>query len=198
MEFESVLDFWFGRLDSFGRADPEHAARWWKKDPSFDRTLRQRFAAVHEAVASGERDDWLAMPRGRLAFVIVLDQFSRNMFRDTPRMFAYDTAALIAAREGVAQGAPRLLARDERQFLYMPFMHSEDLADQELSVSLFAALRDEPPLEASKHSGDQLSFAKRHCEIIKRFGRFPHRNALLGRAPTPEEIEFLAQPGSSF
>src|ERR1700682_6255830 len=120
MEFAEVLEFWFGRLDRFGCADPEHAARWWKKDASFDRILRQRFAILHEAVANGEHSDWLATPRGRLAFVVVLDQFSRNMFRDTKRMFAYDTAALIAAREGVAQGAHRPLAQDERQFLYMP------------------------------------------------------------------------------
>jgi uncharacterized protein (DUF924 family) len=198
MEFESVLEFWFGRLDSLGRADPEHTARWWKKDASFDLALRQRFAIVHEALANGEHSDWLAIPRGRLAFVIVLDQFSRNMFRDTPRMFAYDRAALLAAREGVAQGAHRPLAQDERPFLYMPFMHSEDLADQELCVSLFAALRDELPLDEGKHAGDQLSFAQRHFEIIKRFSRFPHRNALLGRASTPEEIEFLSEPGSSF
>lgn len=195
MEYEDVLQFWFGTLDTIGCADAAHAERWWKKDVAFDQILRQRFGSLHEAVANGEHGDWLAMPRGRLGYVIVLDQFSRNMFRDTPRMFAYDRFALIAAREGIAQCAHAPLAHDERTFLYMPLMHSEDLADQELCVSLFAALRDERPADSRTSN---VSYAERHHAIIKRFGRFPHRNAMLGRASTAAEIEFLTEPGSSF
>lgn len=173
---EDVLAFWF--------ADP---ARWWKKDPAFDAEVSERFLALHEAIDRGEHADWLETPRGALAHVVVLDQFSRNMFRGTARSFASDARALAAARRGVDRGDDRALSDDERPFLYMPFMHSEDLADQDRSCALFAASRP-----------DQARFAVMHRDIIRRFGRFPHRNALLGRASTPEEEEFLKQPGSSF
>jgi uncharacterized protein (DUF924 family) len=198
MHFEQVLDFWFGKLDAAGCADAEHAERWWKKNAAFDEELRQRFGALHEAVARAERDDWLVPPRGRLAYVIVLDQFSRNMFRDTPRMYAYDAKALAAAHEGVADGADKPLAHDERIFLYMPFQHSEELADQERAVALFESLRDGLSGERLKRANDNVVYAERHRDIVKRFGRFPHRNQLLARASTSEEVNFLTQPNSSF
>lgn len=173
---EDVLTFWF--------ADPERA---WKKDPAFDDELRRRFGALHAAVLRGEHDDWCATPRGVLAYVLVLDQLSRNLHRGDPRAFAGDARALTAAARAVDAGQDRALAPIERGFLYMPFMHSEALADQERAVALFAALGE--PF---------LPFAVQHRDIVARFGRFPHRNAVLGRESTPEEREFLTQPGSSF
>lgn len=198
-EAEAVLDFWFGPLDARGRADPEHTRRWFERDAAFDRTLTQRFGELHAAAARGERDAWLGSTRGRVALVIVLDQFSRNLYRGDPRSFESDARALSAAREGVALGLDRTLALDERSFLYMPFMHSEVLADQERCVELFTELLEEQQDEAlRKYVGNSLDYAERHRVIIQRFGRFPHRNAVLGRSSTPEELEFLKQPGSSF
>ncbi len=173
---DDVLTFWF--------ADP---GRWWKKDPAFDAEIRDRFLALHNAIERGEREDWLETRRGALSYVIVLDQFSRNMFRDSARMFESDARALAAARRILDGGADRSLSRDERMFLYMPFMHSEDMVDQDRCVWLFASALQE-----------WLRYAEEHRDVIRRFGRFPHRNALLGRQSTPEELDFLNQPGSSF
>ncbi len=197
-EVEEVLRFWFGELDQEGRAGAEQKARWWRKDAAFDQLIRDRFGALHEAVSAGERDAWLASPRGRLAFIIVLDQFSRNMFRGSGRTHAGDARAVEVAREGVELGVDRQLAHDERGLFYMPFMHSESLADQDRCFELFSSWRDElrGPLRAQV--AGLLTYAEKHRDIVRRFGRFPHRNALLGRESTPEEKEFLAQPGSSF
>jgi uncharacterized protein (DUF924 family) len=198
-EYEEVLSFWFGELDERGRADSAHAARWWKKDPAFDGEIRDRFETLHRAVANGEREEWLSSARGRLAYVIVLDQFSRNMFRDSGKMFACDPQALAAALGGIELGMDRQVAHDERSFFYMPLMHSEDLAAQDRCVALFAAWRDELAQVAPEEKrADSVSYAERHRDIVKRFSRFPHRNALLGRESTPEELEFLTKPGSSF
>lgn len=197
-EIEEVLSFWFGEQDARGLSDEAHAARWWRKDPDFDRLIEERFGPLHAAVARGERDGWLASDRGRLALVVVLDQFSRNMFRGTPAMFASDSQALEVARGSVDLGADRRLTFDERGFLYMPFMHAEDLEAQDRAVRLFTVLRDEHEGESRERAAGSLDFAVRHRNIIRRFGRFPHRNALLGRASTPEELAFLAEPGSSF
>lgn len=183
---EALLALWFGPLDEAGHADEAHRLRWFRKDASFDRELRERFAALHGEVASGAHERWLATPRGRLAYVIALDQLSRNLFRDSPRAFENDARALAVALEGVDLGVDRKLAHDERSFLYMPLMHSEDLAMQERCVALFAG------------HPENLSFAEQHRDIICRFGRFPHRNAVLGRTSTPQEQEFLREPGSSF
>ena len=172
---EEVLAFWF--------ADP---ARWWRKDAAFDAEIRARFEGLHGEIERGEHDDWCATARGALAYVIVLDQFSRNMFRGTARMFASDARALAAARAAIGRGDHHTLATQEQTFLYMPFMHSEELADQERAVELFGA------------RGDEASYAVRHRDIVRRFGRFPHRNELLGRPSTPEELAFLSEPGSSF
>ena len=177
MSPDDVLEFWFGQ-------PPE---RWFRKDPVFDQEIRDRFGRVHDELALGEHDDWLATPRGRLAAVIVLDQFSRNMFRDTAGMFASDPRALEIALEGIARGDDRTLPEAQRSFLYMPLMHAEDREIQERSVALFGAL-----------GGDGAKYAEMHRDIVQRFGRFPHRNAILGRTSTPEEVEFLTQPGSSF
>jgi uncharacterized protein (DUF924 family) len=190
-DHEDVLGFWFGPLDAQGRADEEHVRRWWRKDPAFDAEVRARFGALHQAVVRGERDQWLATPRGRLAFIIVLDQFSRNMFRDSARAFGADGRAREVAVEGIAGGMDRTLTRQERQFFYMPLMHSERLDDQDRCVELFASANQDG-------EAGTLRFAEQHREIIRRFGRFPHRNMILNRTSTGEELDFLRKPGSSF
>ncbi len=195
---ERVLAFWLGDLDADGLADEAHTQQWWKKSAAFDQELRKRFSADHEAIVAGLRDDWLTTPRGRLAYVIVLDQFSRNMFRDTPKMFASDGNALAATLVGQERGDDRELQTDERVFLYMPLMHSEALAMQERGVGLFAALHDELTGPARTRVANNLRFAIAHRDIVARFGRFPHRNRILGRSSTDEEVAFLKTPGSSF
>lgn len=198
MDFEEILRFWFGELDAEGRADEAHSKRWWKKDAAFDEEIRARFQAVHAAVSGGRYDDWLVTPRGRLAYVIVLDQFSRNMYRGTGRMFEGDQKALQAVLEGMRLGADRELAHAERSFFYMPLMHSEDVAVQQRSVSTFEAWRDELAGDAREKVVGLVKYAEQHRDIVRRFGRFPHRNALCDRTSTHEEEEFLKQPGSSF
>jgi uncharacterized protein (DUF924 family) len=172
-----VLDFWFG--------DPSGPrAEWFRKDPAFDAALRARFGAAV--------DGWAGEPRGALAQVLLLDQFTRNIFRDTPRMYDGDARALAAARAAVAAGFDRALGNHERMFLYLPFEHAEDRAAQEQSIALYTALANETGLASG------LEWAAKHAQIVRRFGRYPHRNAILGRPSTAEEIAFLATPGSRF
>jgi uncharacterized protein (DUF924 family) len=197
-DFQDVLAFWFGDLDEQGRADEAHVKRWWTKDTAFDQEIRDRFGALHEAIVSGAHEAWLESPRGRLAYVIVLDQFSRNMFRGTSKMFAWDEVALREAIAGIDRGMDRTVAHDERAFYYLPLMHSEELEVQQQCVDLFTAWRDEVDETLRDAVANSLDFAVRHLDIVRRFGRFPHRNDLLGRVSTPEELEFLKQPGSSF
>jgi len=183
-----VLDYWFGPA-------PDLASRrrlWFGKDAATDAEILRRFEDLHRAALAGELDAWLAAPASALALVIALDQFPRNMYRDTARAFAADAKALASAREALAQGHDRRLLPAQRLFLYLPFEHSEDLAEQRRSVKLFAALDNEAGM------ADAYDFALRHYCVIARFGRFPHRNASLGRASTPEELAFLQQPGSRF
>ena len=188
--FQEVLDFWFAPPGSPERGRARKA--WFEKSEEFDAQIRARFAATWERALRGELDSWQATPLAGLALCVMLDQFPRNMFRGTPRAFASDARALVLARHLVEQGFDRLLLPAERVFVYLPFEHAEDLAAQRRSLALFEIHRNEAPA-AQNHS-----FALRHYEIIARFGRFPHRNAILGRESTPEEIEFLKQPGSSF
>jgi uncharacterized protein (DUF924 family) len=194
----TILDFWFGQLDGDGLADEAHKQRWWRKDPAFDGAIRDRFAADHAACVAGARGDWLTSPRRRLAFVIVLDQFSRNMFRDTPPMFAADPLALEVALRGIDRAEDISLRTAERVFLYMPLMHSESPALQARCVALFRAFSRSLTGQARKQVEDNVGYAIRHRDIVDRFGRFPHRNAILGRTSTPEELSFLKEPGSSF
>ena len=195
--FEQVLEFWFGELKD-GRADDAHAKRWFTKDPAFDRLLTQRFEGLHERIMAGEHDAWLDTPRGRLAYIIVLDQFSRNMFRDTPRMYASDERALRAALEGIERGMDRDLELHEQMFFYMPLMHSESLDVQNQCVALFQRLHDKAPAPLKERVADALKYAEMHRDIVQRFGRFPHRNAILDRTSTDEEQHFLTQPNSAF
>ncbi|MEO7709504.1 MAG: DUF924 family protein [Caldimonas sp.] len=188
---EAVLDFWFGAPTSsgYGRKRPE----WFRKDPAFDASIRDRFGPLIERALRGELEDWSGTPRGALAQVIVLDQFTRNVFRDTPRAFAGDARALQAARAMAGSRQDGALPPLERAFAYLPFEHAEGLEMQQESVRLYTRLAALDPGHASG-----LDYAERHRVIIDRFGRFPHRNAILGRRSTPEEIEFLKTPGSGF
>jgi uncharacterized protein (DUF924 family) len=198
MDPERILSFWFGELDAEGLAIADVQRRWFTKDEAFDAQLRDEFLADHRAIVAEEREHWLVDPRGRLAYVIVLDQFSRNMFRGTPAMFATDPQALRAAKGGIEKGADRALQPAERQFLYMPFMHSEALEDQKRCMELFTALREESEGRVRDMADYSIRYAVQHHDIIERFGRFPHRNAILGRASTPEETKFLEGPNSGF
>lgn len=197
---DDVLSVWFGAAD-----DPPAARqqRWFMPDPAFDAELRGRFGDLVEAAARGELDAWQATARGALALVIVLDQFPRNIFRGTARAFAQDERALGVARAAVAAGRDRELAYLERVFLYLPYEHAEDRATQRESLRLYQALRDGAvaagaPEDIVKWLDVTLDYARRHAVIIERFGRYPHRNAILGRTSTGEELEFLQEPGSSF
>jgi uncharacterized protein (DUF924 family) len=176
---EDVLDFWFDQLKP---------AQWFIADSALDADVGRRFATTHTELQLGVADIWSAGARGTLAAVIVLDQFPRNMFRGTPKAFATDAAALALSRSAIERQFDRSLATIERQFLYMPFQHAEDRATQAQSVALFELLGDARVIE----------YARRHRAVIERFGRFPHRNEIVGRVSTAEEIEFLKQPGSSF
>jgi uncharacterized protein (DUF924 family) len=176
---EDVLSFWFDELDR---------EAWFRKSEAADALIRERFGQVHEHVAALPVDTAVTSPRRALATVIVLDQFSRNLFRGTPRAFAADAKAREIAGSAITRGFDQGFDIHGRSFLYMPFEHSEDLADQELAVSLLSALEDD----------EYTRYAMAHRDIIARFGRFPHRNPVLGRVSTPEEAEFLRQPGSSF
>jgi uncharacterized protein (DUF924 family) len=187
---EGVLDFWFGRAGEPGYG--ESREEWFRKDPEFDARVTDQFAGLYEEAAAGDLDDWRDEARSCLALVIVLDQFPRNMFRGEGRTHATDRAALEASRYAVEHALDRELPAFQRMFLYMPFMHSEDREDQRRSVELFGLLADEPD------GPDVTSYAAGHREIVERFGRFPHRNGILGRETTPEEAAFLKTEGSSF
>lgn len=178
-EVRGVLSFWFEELEP---------RQWFEKDDALDRRIRERFLVLYERLAVQGAGGWAHTAHGALAAVIVLDQFPRNMFRGDARSFASDALALTVAEQAIGAGLDAALDATHRKFLYMPFEHSEDAAMQARSVALFAALGD----------ADSLDYALRHKQVIDRFGRFPHRNALLGRSTTAEEAAFLEKPGSAF
>jgi uncharacterized protein (DUF924 family) len=187
---DDVLAFWFGAEGSPERGTARDI--WFRKDPAFDETIRARFGAAVEIALAGGFGDWCATAHGSLARIVLLDQFTRNIFRFTPRAFAGDERALATAEDAVARGFDRALGAYERWFLYLPFEHAESVEAQDRSLALFAALAGE--------IGDPepLEWAQKHADVIFRFGRYPHRNAILGRPSTDEELAFLAQPGSRF
>ena len=176
---DDIFRFWFEELSS---------KDWFRKDEAHDATIASRFGAIYHELRSRVPASWLETPQGVLAAILVLDQFPRNMFRQDARAFATDTAALELAKQAIGDGTDMKLKREQLPFLYMPLMHSEDQADQALSVALFA----------ERGLPFNLDFALRHQAIIGRSGRFPHRNAVLGRPSTEAETAFLAGPGSSF
>ena len=181
-----VLAFWFGERPGPSRRE------WFAKDAAFDAQIRGRFGDLHALAVARRLEDWRAAPRPMLALVILLDQFSRNLYRNDARAFAADAHALECAREALARGDDRAMLPVERQFLYLPFEHSESLADQDRALELMGHL------DGFAETRDASEWARRHRVIIARFGRFPHRNAALGRESSAEEREFLSQPGSGF
>jgi uncharacterized protein (DUF924 family) len=192
MTAQEVLDFWFlpAEAEGYGKARGE----WFRKDAQFDAAIAERFGdAIRQAVAGGLREWDAEGAQGTLARILVLDQFTRNAFRGTPASFSGDALALAAASELVASGADRTLTPLQRSFAYLPFEHAEDARMQEQAVRLLAELKEYGPDFAGA-----VDYAHRHRGVIARFGRFPHRNAILGRASTPDELAFLSLPGSGF
>ena len=177
--FRDIIDFWFEEIEP---------SQWWSKDDEFDQLIKLKFSDVHDKAVRCELFEWRKFPQGRLAEIIILDQFSRNMFRGTPRAFSQDQMALVLSQESISLGIDKLLRPKERGFIYLPFMHSESIVIHETAEAIY------------RQRGDQssLTFELKHKKIIERFGRYPHRNEILGRESTEEEIEFLKQPGSSF
>lgn len=188
--WEDVLAFWFGWPDAADYA--QYRKAWFVKDATFDAAIRERFLGTWQRASQGGLADWAASPRSTLALIVVMDQFPRNLFRGDGRSFSTDSRALQIACNLVDAGFDAVLLPVERSFVYLPFEHSEDPAMQDRSVQLFAAL------EAHPAGPQMLDYACRHRDVIARFGRFPHRNAALGRISTPEELAWLAQPGSGF
>jgi len=177
--YREILKFWFEEVDT---------SQWWAKDDDFDRQLIERFSELHSRASRCELFDWRQTGEGRLAEIIVLDQFSRNMFRDSSLAFANDPLALALSQEAISNGDDKTLDPVQKVFLYMPFMHSESVAMHLLAVELYRGVGIQ----------ENLDFEIKHQQIIERFGRYPHRNAILGRESTEEELEFLQQPGSGF
>lgn len=174
-----VINFWFEEIEP---------SQWWTKDDEFDELIRLRFSDVHDQAVKCELFEWRRYPQGRLAEIIVLDQFSRNMFRETPKAFSQDEMALLLSQESISLGVDKLLRPHERGFIYLPLMHSESIVIHETAEAVYRQFGDQ----------SSLKFELKHKKIIQRFGRYPHRNKILGRESTEEEIEFLKQPGSSF
>lgn len=176
---QDILKFWFEKLE------PQ---QWFMKDFTLDTSIKSRFGDIHRAATLGELDTWRETAQGRLAEIIILDQFSRNIHRDTPLAFAYDPTALVLAQEAIRIQADEQVAFEQRMFIYMPYMHSESALIHKTAVKLFS-------LPGAEYN---YEFELKHQSIIQQFGRYPHRNIILGRESTPEEIEFLKQPNSSF
>jgi len=194
----SILHFWFGEDPQRAATDPARTRLWWAKQPAVDAAMRDRFGPWVERAGAGALDDWAATPEGRLALILLADQFTRNVHRGTPASFALDPRARVWCLEGLAIGAFDTLLPIQRLFAYLPLEHSESLADQDRCVSLMQGLRAEArAYERATYDGF-VDYAQRHREVIRRFGRFPHRNAVLGRESTEEEVAFLQTPGSSF
>lgn len=189
-DFSDVLDFWFAPPQSRERGLNRKA--WFRKDERFDEQIRERFLPTFEAASAGKLDAWSSTPYAGLALIVVLDQFPRNLYRGEARAFSSDARALSAARRFVERRFDRVLRPLERVFAYLPFEHCEDLAVQRRALALFERLERHP------ECADFLEYARRHHEIIARFGRFPHRNEVLGRTSSTEEAAFLQQPGSRF
>lgn len=184
--FREVLEFWFGNEPGKSRGE------WFRKDAGFDAEIRRRFGALHARAAGRGLESWRASPEQMLALIVVLDQFSRNLHRGDARAFAQDAHARECARQALGRGDDAALLPVQRQFIYLPLEHSEDLADQEACVELMRSL------DAYEETRGLAVWAEKHRDIVLRFGRFPHRNAALGRPSTGEESEFLKQPGSGF
>jgi uncharacterized protein (DUF924 family) len=194
----SIRQFWFGDSADDRDTSRQQASLWWSKNDALDRQVRQRFEATLTAAADGQLEAWAATPEGLLALILLTDQFSRNMYRGQARAFAFDALARRWCRLGLEQQFDQALRPIERVFVYLPLEHSEQLADQEQALLLFGRLVSSVPPERQDIYSGYLDYAQQHHDVIARFGRFPHRNAILQRPSTAAELEFLTGPRSSF
>lgn len=190
IEYQKILNFWFGKPEESNYGKPRKF--WFIKNKEFDYKIKSQFHNVYEQAAAGKLNNWQHQPLSCLALIIILDQFPRNMFRNSPRAFATDNLAKALAQYAITYQFDTKLIPVQRWFIYLPFEHSENLEDQETSIKLFDSL------PANADSKSAINYAHRHWEVIQRFGRFPHRNQILGRTNTSEETKFLQQAGSSF
>lgn len=197
---DQILSLWFGSARPDNALALQHKAQWFTKSPAFDDVLRQRFGVALEAALGGSLSHWTTQgPWQRLALVVLLDQFTRNIYRNTPKSFAGDPLALALTLEAQDSGDDLKLPEVARVFLYLPLEHAEDLAMQQRSVECYQSLVQMAPDEATReYLQGTLDYAHKHQDVIERFGRFPHRNAILGRTSTAQENDYLAQPGSGF
>jgi uncharacterized protein (DUF924 family) len=195
---DDILRFWFGAAPDEATVLAAGGARWFARDAAFDREIGARFGATWADAKDGRLDPWADSGQGGLALLLLLDQFSRNLHRDSPVAYAADAHAQRVCLEGLRRGHDRALTRPQRVFFYLPLEHAENLALQHCSVALFAALRDEAPAELRSPYDGFLHYARAHRDVIAAHGRFPHRNAVLGRASTDAELAYLAQPGAGF
>lgn len=199
-EIKEILDFWFGNLKENEIPSEEYRKKWWVKDYENDKRIKDSFGGYLDLAIKGELYGWKNTPQGTLALILLFDQFTRNIFRDTAEAFSQDQNALEICINGINKGFDLKLHPVQRIFYYMPLMHSEDMSIQEKSIQSFSDLANQVinPEPIAKMVSGSFEFAMKHYEIVKRFGRYPHRNAILGRKSTLEEIEFLSEPGSSF
>ena len=198
MTVDAILDFWFGSNPDDSLVAKDKSALWWSKSPEIDGEIRRQFESAVKRAAAGELSDWQSTAEGRLALILLVDQFPRNIYRDLPEAVAHDSKALAWSLEGIGQGMDLELRPIERVFFYLPLEHSEALEHQEQAVLQFRKLVEAVRADQKDVFAEYLDFAVRHRAVIARFGRFPHRNKILGRQSTPEELAFLAEPGSSF
>ena len=198
IDSETILTYWFGANPDQAALAKDRAALWWSKNNEVDREIRQRFESSVQLAGDGRLNSWLIEPRGRLALIILTDQLPRNIYRDSPQAFAFDTRALEWSLDGIESSVDRRLRPIERVFFYLPLEHSERLEDQERSVAMFRELLPSVDPDQQEIFESYLKYAILHRDVVARFGRFPHRNRILGRTSTPEELYFLSQPGSSF
>ncbi len=195
---QQIVDEWFGPLDADGQPSEEKKARWWKKDPAFDDFLRQQYGRSVEQALAGELDQLTERAPGPLALILLLDQFTRNIYRNTPKMYAGDDRAIAVCNRLLDSDEVRQYPWAHQNFICMPLMHSEELADQQRCVECFVELANTAPEAMRGMFENYHKYAVAHHDIVARFGRFPHRNEILGRVSTAQELEFLKQPGSSF
>lgn len=195
---KEIHHFWFGNLNPSGSWDESVPSKWYSGGEELDHYLREHYATDIEKALNGEYDHWCAMPRGRLALIILLDQFSRNIYRGSPRAFAADEKALALSQEAIANQEDEKLHPIERKFLYMPFQHAEDISVQRESLTIYSRLVAAAPESKRAFFEGVHKYAKIHCDLIAEFGRFPHRNAILGRESTQKEREYLEKGGMTF
>lgn len=197
-DYQGILDFWFGRSESLAVILDKQASLWWGKDPHVDREIRERFVDRLDSLIDGKLNEWRSLPESYLAMIILADQFSRNIYRDSASAFAQDELALSLTLDGIENGIDLKLNVVQRVFFYLPFEHSESMAIQDRSVELQKQVLDDAPDNLQDQFQGFYNYALLHREVIEKYGRYPHRNNLLGRECTPEEIDYLNQPGSGF